>query len=387
MSADPKIAFLIVAAGRGRRFGGPIPKQYAPLMGQPVLRHSLDHILALPNINAIQCVIHPDDEADFWASAPNHDAILAPVHGGKERQDSVRAGLEALKDHAPDIVAIHDAARPFLLPAAWERLTDALTQHDGAVAALEIVDSLRRDDGGTVGQSVDRDHLWRVQTPQVFKFPPILDAHQKLAGDAMTDDTVIAQAAGMDIAIVPGDEALFKITNADDLARAETHIMTQLPDIRTGQGFDVHQFEDGDKVILCGVDIPHTQKLKGHSDADVGLHALTDAILGALGAGDIGDHFPPSDPQWKGAPSDLFLKHAADLVSTKGGVISHLDLTLICEAPKIGPHRDAMRNQVAKIISLDSARVSIKATTTEKLGFTGRGEGIAALATATIRLP
>jgi len=387
MSAAPKIAFLIVAAGRGRRFGGPVPKQYAPLLGQPVLRHTLAHILKLPNICAIQCVIHPDDEADFWAAAPNHDAILAPVHGGTERQDSVRAGLEALADHAPDFVAIHDAARPFLSSDPWDRIVEALGTYDGATAALPIVDSLRRSNDGTVGETVERDGLWRMQTPQAFNYGAILAAHQKVKGQALTDDTAIAEAAGLDVALVQGDEALFKITSSEDLTRAETHILNRLPDIRTGQGFDVHQFEDGGKVILCGVDIPHTQKLKGHSDADVGLHALTDAILGAIGEGDIGDHFPPSDPQWKGAPSDTFLKHAADLVSTRGGVIAHLDITLICEAPKIGPHRAAMRETVGKMIGLDPARVSIKATTTEQLGFTGRKEGIAALATATVRLP
>lgn len=387
MPNTPSIAFIIVAAGRGRRFGGPIPKQYAPLMGQPVLRRTLEHIIALPHITIIQTVIHPDDETDFWASAPNSDLIAAPVTGGKERQDSVRAGLEAIANHAPDIVMIHDAARPFLPAKVYQNLLDGLTDHDGAVAALPIVDSLRKDENGLVGASVTRDGLWRVQTPQAFAYDKIMAAHLANKGQAMTDDTAIAQAAGLDVTIVAGDEALFKITSADDLTRAETHMLTHLPDIRTGQGFDVHQFEDGDKVILCGVDIPHSQKLKGHSDADVGLHALTDAVLGALGAGDIGDHFPPSDPQWKGAPSDLFLRHAADLVATKGGVIAHLDLTLICEAPKIGPHRDAMRQAVGAIIGLDPARVSVKATTTEKLGFTGRGEGIAAMATATIRLP
>lgn len=387
MPSSPSIAIVLVAAGRGRRFGGPIPKQYAPLLGRPVLRRTLDTLIRLPHVSTIQTVIHPDDEADFWASAPQSDLIAAPVPGGAERQDSVRMGLEALQDKAPDIVMIHDAARPFLSAAVFQNLIDALEAHKGAVAALPIVDSLRRDQDGLVGNSVERADLWRMQTPQAFRYQDILAAHQQFAGEALTDDTALAQKAGLDVAIVAGDEALFKITNAADLTRAESHMLTNLPDIRTGQGFDVHQFEDGKDVILCGVTIPHTQKLKGHSDADVGLHALTDAILGALGAGDIGDHFPPSDPQWKGAPSDTFLRHAADLVAAKGGVISHLDLTLICEAPKIGPHRDKMCAAIGKIIGLDPTRVSVKATTTEKLGFTGRGEGIAALATATIRLP
>ncbi len=389
MPTTPSIAFIIVAAGRGRRFGGPIPKQYAPLLGQPVLRRTLEYLIALPQISTIQTVIHPDDEADFWASAPNSDLIAAPVHGGKERQDSVRAGLEALatSGNRPDIVMIHDAARPFLSPRVYHDLIAALADHDGAVAALPVVDSLRKADGTLVGASVERDNLWRVQTPQAFTFDKILAAHKAQAGKALTDDTAIAQEAGLDVAIVTGEETLFKITGADDLTRAETHMLNTLPDIRTGQGYDVHQFEAGDKVILCGIDIPHTQKLKGHSDADVGLHALTDAILGALGAGDIGDHFPPSDPQWKGAASDQFLRHAAELVASRGGVIANLDLTLICEAPKIGPHRDAMQQKIGQIINLDPSRVSVKATTTEKLGFTGRGEGIAAMATATIRLP
>lgn len=382
-----KTAFLIVAGGRGSRFGGPLPKQYTALHGKTVLRRTIERLQALAPNALIQTVIHPDDEQLYRKSVDGLQNLLPPTHGGTERQDSVRHGLKALAPHKPDYVMIHDAARPFVDAATINRLTEALASHEGGIAGVPIVDALWRTDAGDLCEAVDRTAMWRGQTPQAFRFEAILNAHQQTKGQALADDAAVARAAGLSVAMVEGSETCFKITTADDLQKAEQHLMTQLSDTRTGTGFDVHAFEDGDAVILCGVTVPHTHKLKGHSDADVGLHALTDAILGAIGEGDIGDHFPPSDPQWKGAPSDLFLRHATKLVLGKGGIISHLDLTLICEAPKIGPHRAAMRSAVAAIVGIGEDRVSIKATTTEKLGFTGRREGIAALGTATVRLP
>lgn len=382
---------LIVAAGKGVRAGGGVPKQYRPILGQPLLCRS---IASLAQLDGIQTVISPDGEADYEAAIahlPDHikAKLLPHVFGGTTRQQSVLNGLNALKSHEPDYVFIHDAARPFVPQDALERLLNALQSHIGAIAALPVADSLKRG-ADCIEDDVDRTGLWRAQTPQAFRFKDILSAHLNAAADGrddFTDDAGVARAYGHDVAFVRGDETIFKVTEPQDFARAEAHIMQHLNDTRTGQGFDVHRLIPADHMWLCGVKIDGTLGLEGHSDADAGLHALTDAILGAIGEGDIGQHFPPTDPKWKGARSDAFLAHAVQLVHDMGGIISHCDITLICERPKIGPHRPAMQARVAEILNVRHNRVSIKATTTEKLGFTGRGEGLAALAIATIRLP
>jgi 2-C-methyl-D-erythritol 4-phosphate cytidylyltransferase / 2-C-methyl-D-erythritol 2,4-cyclodiphosphate synthase len=377
---------LVVAAGRGFRLGGPLPKQYLPLGGAAVLRYSVATFLAHPGVDHVRVVIHPDDRPLYDAAVAGLD-LLPPVHGGAQRQDSVRNGLASLAEAAPDRVLIHDGARPFVDAATIDRVLAALQDHPGAIAALPIRDTVKRDSGGRIVDTVERRGLWRAQTPQGFGYSEIMAAHRAAEGAELSDDAAVAEQAGLAVALVDGSEENFKVTTTDDLLRAERHLAMQRGDIRTGQGFDVHAFGAGDHVWLCGLKIPHGQGLVGHSDADVGLHALTDALLGALGAGDIGMHFPPSDPAWRGAPSHRFLRHAADLVAAAGGSIAHCDVTLICERPKIGPHREAMVARIAEILGLDPRRVSVKATTTEQLGFTGRGEGIAAQAIATVRLP
>jgi 2-C-methyl-D-erythritol 4-phosphate cytidylyltransferase / 2-C-methyl-D-erythritol 2,4-cyclodiphosphate synthase len=381
----PDCVALVVAAGRGTRLGGEVPKQYLPLGGLPVLRRSLWALREHPRIGAVRAVIHPDDRALYEDAASGLD-LLPPVVGGAQRQDSVRNGLDSLAEMAPDLVLVHDGARPFLDHAIIERVIGALAEHPGAVAALPVRDTVKRG-GETVTATIDRTSLWRAQTPQGFRYTAIREAHRAAAGLDLSDDAAVAERAGLAVALVQGSEDNFKITTMDDLHRAERLLASQRGDIRTGQGFDVHAFGPGDRVMLCGVEVPHSHGLVGHSDADVGLHALTDAVLGALGAGDIGMHFPPSDPQWRGAASHRFLRHAADLVAKAGGAIAHADVTLICERPKIGPHRAEMVRRIAEILALPEGRVSVKATTTERLGFTGRGEGIAAQAIATIRLP
>jgi 2-C-methyl-D-erythritol 4-phosphate cytidylyltransferase / 2-C-methyl-D-erythritol 2,4-cyclodiphosphate synthase len=377
---------LVVAAGRGFRLGGPLPKQYLPLGGAAVLRYSVATFLAHPGVDHVRVVIHPDDRPLYDAAVAGLD-LLPPVHGGAQRQDSVRNGLASLAEAAPDRVLIHDGARPFVDAATIDRVLSALQDHPGAIAALPIRDTVKRDSGGRIVDTVERRGLWRAQTPQGFRYSEIMAAHRAAEGAELSDDAAVAEQAGLAVALVDGSEENFKVTTTDDLLRAERHLAMQRGDIRTGQGFDVHAFGAGDHVWLCGLKIPHGQGLVGHSDADVGLHALTDALLGALGAGDIGMHFPPSDPAWRGAPSHRFLRHAADLVAAAGGSVAHCDVTLICERPKIGPHREAMVARIAEILGLDPRRVSVKATTTEQLGFTGRGEGIAAQAIATVRLP
>ncbi|MDB5411010.1 MAG: ispDF [Rhodospirillales bacterium] len=377
---------LVVAAGRGFRLGGPLPKQYLPLGGSAVLRYSVETLRAHPAVDGVRVVIHPDDRALYDAAVAGLD-LLPPVHGGAQRQDSVRNGLNSLAEAAPDLVLIHDGARPFVDAGTIGRVLAALRDRPGAIAALPIRDTVKRGDGERIRETIERSGLWRAQTPQGFRYPKIVAAHRAASGAELSDDAAVAERAGLAIALVDGSEENFKVTTTDDLARAERLLAMQRGDIRTGQGFDVHAFGPGDHVWLCGLKIPHGQGLVGHSDADVGLHALTDAVLGALGAGDIGMHFPPSDPAWRGAPSHRFLRHAADLVTAAGGSIAHCDVTLICERPKIGPHREAMVARIAEILALDQRRVSVKATTTEQLGFTGRGEGIAAQAIATIRLP
>jgi 2-C-methyl-D-erythritol 4-phosphate cytidylyltransferase/2-C-methyl-D-erythritol 2,4-cyclodiphosphate synthase len=375
---------LIVAAGRGSRFGATSPKQYADLAGKPVLRHSLEIFARHPKVNGVRVVIHADDRA-LYDSATTGLSLLAPVTGGATRQESVRRGLESLNELKPDRVLIHDAARPLIDGALIDRMLAAIEKAPGAIPALPVADTVKRAADGHVAETLDRRNLWRAQTPQAFRYGDIMAAHRAAAGRELTDDAAVAEAAGLAVALVEGTEENFKVTTEADLRRAQQMLSPAL-DIRTGSGFDVHRFGPGDKIMLCGIAVPHDHGLIGHSDADVGLHALTDAILGAIAAGDIGLHFPPSDPRWRGADSAQFLAHAGSLVAARGGRMLSADITIICERPKVGPHRAAMVARVAAILCLDPGRVSVKATTTEGLGFTGRGEGIAAQATASVAL-
>ena len=382
-----KIAALIVAGGSGRRFGAAMPKQYLPLAGRSILQRTIDVFLGIPEIEHLQVVINPDAILLYEQAVSPNQRLLPPAAGGAERQDSVRAGLEALLPRAPDFVLIHDAARPFLDPGLILRTVEA-AHEGGAIAAVRMTDTVKQASGTLVSSTLDRSTLWRAQTPQTFRFKDILAAHRAAAGLALPDDAAVAERAGIPIHLIESTDANMKITTADDLARAEQQLApTGLPDLRVGNGFDVHRFGPGDHVTLCGIKVPHGMGLLGHSDADVGLHALTDAILGAICAGDIGQHFPPSDPKWRGADSGMFLQHARDLMTAKGGRLLHVDVTVICERPKVGPHRAAMTGRIADLLKLSPDRVSVKATTTEQLGFTGRGEGIAAQATATILMP
>ena len=380
-----KVVALVVAAGRGRRFGGDIPKQYQELAGRPVLRHTLAALAVNPQIDAVRVVYHPDD-ADVYAQATAGLDLLEPVAGGATRQDSVRLGLESLAPLSPDIVLIHDAARPFVDMGTIGRVIAALDYHPGAIPAVAVADTLKRGADGMVGGTVERAGLWRAQTPQGFRFADILSAHLAVAGEGLTDDAAVAERAGLKVALVQGSEDNYKITTAADLERAQA-VFRGPGETRMATGYDVHRFAPGTGVWLCGVEIPHDFRLEGHSDADVALHAATDAILGTISAADIGRHFPPTDPKWKGASSDRFLAHAAGLVAALGGRIVHLDITIICERPKVGPHRAAMQARVAEILGIAQDRVSVKATTTEGLGFAGRREGIAAQAAATVWLP
>lgn len=375
---------LIVGAGRGQRFGGAVPKQYRDLGGEPLIRHSLRAFAQHPAVTRVQAVIHPDD-ADLFDRAAEGLTVSEPVAGGETRQQSVRNGLEHAASAAPGRVLIHDAARPFVDHGLIDRVLGGLDAHDGAVPAIPVSDTLKRADGNLVTATVDRTGLWRVQTPQGFRFAEILAAHRDAAGLELTDDAAVAERAGLAVALVDGDERNVKVTRPGDLGGAAAAGRDW--EYRTGQGYDVHRFADGDRVYLCGVEIPHAFALSGHSDADVGLHALTDAVLGAVGGADIGAHFPPSDPKWRGAASSVFVEFAREQVDRLGGEIVHADVTLVCERPKIGPHRYAMRARVSELLQIDVDRVSIKATTTERLGFTGREEGIAAQAIATVRLP
>lgn len=375
---------IIVAAGRGRRFGGEIPKQYCELGSHTVLHHTVSAFLSHKAVTGIRVLIHPDDQS-LYDSALKGLNILPPVHGGISRQDSVRLGLESLTDLNPDKVLIHDAARPFIDHAMINRVVDALAKTLGVIPALPVTDTLKKEKEGKCATTLDRSGLWRAQTPQGFVFDVIYGAHQDQKGFERTDDAAILEAVGKEVSFVLGNEDNFKITTQDDLVRAQ-RLIEMNTEYRTGSGFDVHRFDKGDFVTLCGVQIKHSHGLSGHSDADVALHALTDAVLGAIGAGDIGSHFPPSDDKWKGASSDRFLRHACDLVEARKGAIMNLDVTLICERPKIGPHRDAMREKIALITGLDLDRISVKGTTTEKLGFTGRDEGIAAQAVASVKI-
>ncbi len=381
------VAALIVAAGSGSRHGGELPKQYQILGGRPLLRHSVEAFRSHPAIDRVRVVIGPGHE-DLYDGAVGDLPLEPPVRGGATRQASVQRGLDAFADAPPRLVLIHDAARPLVDHAIIDRVIRALDRGQAAVAAVRVVDSLRRDPGGPV----DRDGLWQVQTPQGFDFAAIVAAHRAAmsdlnAGDPATDDATLAERAGVEVALVDGAISNLKITRAGDLTTAEAFLAARLGDIRTGSGFDVHKFSAGDHVMICGVRVPHSHALEGHSDADVGLHALTDAILGCVGQGDIGSHFPPTDPRWRGADSAVFLRHAVSLVREAGGVVTHLDVTIICERPKVGPHRAEMVARVAEIAGLRPGQVSVKATTTEGLGFTGRREGIAAQGLATVRLP
>ncbi|MFM5948727.1 MAG: bifunctional 2-C-methyl-D-erythritol 4-phosphate cytidylyltransferase/2-C-methyl-D-erythritol 2,4-cyclodiphosphate synthase [Novosphingobium sp.] len=372
----PRIAAVIVAAGQGLRAGQPLPKQFATWRGKPVVRHSVEALVAA-GIATIVIAI-PDGAEAIAAAALEGIAGIRFVPGGATRQQSVRNALEALESAGPDLVLIHDAARPILPKSVIDRLIAALQAHPAAIPVLPVVDSLAHAEGHLMGMPARREDLRRVQTPQAFHYRQILAAHRAWNGAAEAgDDAQLARAAGLAIALVKGDEALHKLTFASDFAATRLSI-------RIGTGYDVHRLVAGEELWLCGVRIDHDKGLAGHSDADVAIHALVDAILGAIGAGDIGSHFPPSDTQWKGASSDQFLTHAVKLAAAAGYRIGNVDLTLICEGPRIGPHREAMRARLAQLLGTGPDAVSVKATTTEKLGFTGRGEGIAAQAVATL---
>jgi len=374
---------VIVAGGSGSRSGG--KKQWMPLAGRPVLDWSVEAFMAA-GAGRIVIVVPADDVARAKAAYP----AAMVVAGGADRADSVKSGLQALAPAADegDVVMVHDAARPLLNTKHINRLLERLETADAAILALPLADSLKRAHSGMIAEAVPRDYLWRAQTPQAFRLGALIDAYRNWRSDAPTDEATVAAAAHIAVALVEGDMRLHKLTYPEDFSLLEAFVAKDKPlkQIRVGQGFDAHRWGEGDGVWLCGVEIAHNRALIGHSDADAGLHALTDALLGAAGLGDIGDHFPPTDPQWKGASSDRFLKHAVDLIRQKGGEIVNVDVTLICERPKIKPHREAMRARVAEILGIDLDRVSVKATTTEKMGFTGREEGLAAQAVAGILL-
>jgi 2-C-methyl-D-erythritol 4-phosphate cytidylyltransferase/2-C-methyl-D-erythritol 2,4-cyclodiphosphate synthase len=388
------VAAVIVAAGRGERAGGGIPKQYRNVAGEPMIRPTLRAFLQHAGIGLVQPVIGNADAEAFRAATADLKTdvkTLAPAPGGATRQTSVRAGLEALAARSPALVLIHDAARPFLTSDLIDRAIAAGKASGAAVPGIAVADTVKQIDAASiVTETLDRNLLRIVQTPQVFGFDLILQAHRRAAAaglDNFTDDAALAEWAGQRVSVFEGESGNVKVTTNEDFARAELAHLAMLGDVRTGNGFDVHAFADGDHVMLGGVRIPHSQGVTGHSDADVALHALVDAILGALADGDIGSHFPPSDPQWKGASSDRFLAFACERVRARKGIIANLDVTVVCEAPRVSPHRDAMRARIAEIAGIAADRVAIKATTSEKMGFTGRSEGIVAMATATIRLP
>ena len=389
----PDPAILIVAAGRGHRAGGGLPKQYRKIGGTSVLALTIEQFRDFRPGCRIQCVIHPDDHALYEDAVVGINGLEVPVHGGATRQESVLNGLRTLDERAPEVVLIHDAARPFVEANVIAAVADAVGEGNGAIAACPVVDTLKRETSGqSIGETVPRDGLWGAQTPQAFPFQSILALHEKAheAGFETSDDAAVAEWGGLPVTLIESGRGNLKLTTERDFEEAETmarNMSPALPDIRVGHGYDVHAFEPGEAVILGGVKIPHDRRLKGHSDADVALHTITDAIYGAISDGDIGHHFPPSDPQWKGTASDVFLRHAIERVQSRNGIVTAIDLTIICEEPKIGPHRDSIRERIADITGIASERISVKATTTEKLGFTGRSEGIAATATATVMLP
>ena len=390
MTKSARTAAILVAAGRGLRAGAGGPKQYRSIGGQTVIVRAMEPFCSHPQIFAVQPVLNPDDTAIFNAatSGLRHEP---PAKGGATRQASVHAGLEALAARKPDLVLIHDAARPFVSPALISRAIEAAGRTGAAIPAIPVADTIKLiGETGNVEATPERARLRIAQTPQAFRFDVILDAHRRAAREGradFTDDAAIAEWAGLTVATFEGDVANMKLTTPEDFIREEARLASQLGDIRTGTGYDVHAFGEGDHVMICGIRVPHTRGFLAHSDGDVGLHALVDAILGALADGDIGSHFPPTEAQWKGASSDRFLKYAVERVTARGGRIANLEVTLICERPKIGPLRDTMRARIAEITGLDISRVAVKATTSERLGFTGREEGIAATASATIRLP
>jgi 2-C-methyl-D-erythritol 4-phosphate cytidylyltransferase/2-C-methyl-D-erythritol 2,4-cyclodiphosphate synthase len=385
------VAAIVVAAGRGERAGAGLPKQYRDIAGEPMIRATLSILLDHPRIATVQPVIHLGDEATYRTAVAGLPNLPPPVGGGATRQASVRAGLEALAGSAPGIVLIHDAARPFFTPALIDRAIDAGKSANAAVPGIAIPDTVKEiDAAAVVTATLDRGRLRIVQTPQAFAFNLILDAHRRAAAEGLesfTDDAALAEWAGHRVSVFEGEAGNVKVTTSEDFARADISRLAALSDIRTGNGFDVHVFGAGDHVMLGGIRIPHSHGLTGHSDADVALHALVDAILGALADGDIGSHFPPTDPQWKGAASDRFLAFACERVRARRGMIALLDVTIVCEAPRVSPHRDVMRSRIAEIAGIPISRVAVKATTSEQLGFTGRGEGMVAMATATVRLP
>ena len=390
MPRPERTAAILVAAGRGLRAGAGGPKQYREIGGQTVIFRAMEEFCRHPDVFAVQPVVNADDAAVF-NQAVTGLRHQPPTNGGATRQASVHAGLEALAAGKPDIVLIHDAARPFVTPAVISRAIDAASRTGAAIPAVSVTDTIKiTGENGNVEDTPDRARLRIAQTPQSFRFDVILEAHRRAARDGrsdFTDDAAIAEWAGLTVATFEGDVANMKLTTPEDFVREEARLASLLGDIRTGTGYDVHAFGEGDHLMICGVRVPHTRGFLAHSDGDVGLHALVDAILGALADGDIGSHFPPSDPQWKGAASDRFLKYAVDRLTARGGRIANLEVTLICERPKIGPLRDVMRARIAEITGVNVSRVAVKATTSEKLGFTGREEGIAATASATIRLP
>lgn len=385
------VAAVVVAGGRGERAGGGVPKQYRSIAGEPMIRPALRAFLDHAAIDVVQPVIGAADEEAFRAATTGLSKLSLPVHGGATRQASVRAGLEALADRRPALVLIHDAARPFVSHALIDRAIAAGRANGAAVPGIAVADTVKQIDAASiVTETLDRNRLRVIQTPQAFAFDPILQAHHRAAAagvENFTDDAALAEWAGQHVSVFEGDSRNVKVTTSEDFARAELAQLAALADIRIGSGFDVHAFADGDHVMLGGVKIPHAHGVTGHSDADVALHALVDAILGALADGDIGSHFPPSDPQWKGASSDRFLAFACERVRARKGMIANLDVTIVCETPRVSPHRDAMRARIAEISGISPDRVAVKATTSEKMGFTGRSEGIVAMATATVRLP
>lgn len=390
-NGDLRIAAVIVAAGRGERVGGELPKQYRTIGQVPILQRTVQAFLSHPRVHAVAVVIHPDHHALAAAAlSPVRERVML-VEGGATRQASVLAGLQALRDTAPAKVLIHDAARPFVNGGLIDRTIEAIAERQAALPAIPVSDTLKRGDGNQmVAATISRDGLFAAQTPQGFPFWPIHAAHVKAARagrNDFTDDAALAEWAHLPVKLVEGSPDNIKLTWAKDIDMADQRLSGAFPDVRTGNGYDVHSFEPGDHVWLCGVKIPHGRKLSGHSDADVGLHALTDALLATCGAGDIGTHFPPSDPQWKGAASRIFVEHAVRLVRQNGGRIANADVTFISEAPKIGPHRAAMTEALADMLGIARERISVKATTNERLGFIGREEGIAAIATASVVYP
>jgi 2-C-methyl-D-erythritol 4-phosphate cytidylyltransferase / 2-C-methyl-D-erythritol 2,4-cyclodiphosphate synthase len=388
------VVAVIVAGGSGLRAGGDLPKQYQLVGGKPVIRWTLEAFLAHPLISKVQTVIGQGHEALFAQSTEGLAHLLTPVSGGGSRQDSCRAGLEACVGFEPRKVLIHDAARPFLSPGLISNVIQELDHASAVIPGLPVADTMKFAPAGMIEKTVDRASLWFVQTPQGFQFEQILEAHRKAFADgatAFTDDAAVAEYIGMKVQIIAGEQKNRKLTTSHDINEADREHSSfryaQLPDVRMGQGIDFHVFEKGNAVTLCGVKIPHTQKLKGHSDADVALHALTDAILGAIGEADIGQHFPPSDKQWKGAASAIFIAKAMELLRTRGGQLANIDITILAEAPRIGPHVRAMKDSLSAMLDLPVNRIAIKATTTEKMGAIGRKEGMSASAIATVRLP